>query len=58
MKNIHWTAVGAAALTTLGVVSSPAVMGMLPPKYAAIIAGLGIIAQAFTKPVPKNTPAT
>jgi hypothetical protein len=53
VKNIHWSAVGAAAITTLGVVSSPAVMGMLPPKYAALIAGLGIIAQAFTKPVPK-----
>ena len=53
MKNIHWPAIGAAAVTVLGVASSPAILGMLPPQYAAIVAGLGIIAQAFTKPATK-----
>jgi hypothetical protein len=53
MKKIHWPAIGAAAVSVLGVASSPAVLGLLPPQWAAAVAGAGIIAQAFTKPVPK-----
>lgn len=48
---INWKSIGAAFVTGFGIASSPAVMGVLPPKAAATIAGLGLILQAFTHPV-------
>lgn len=54
-----------AALTTIaGVCLSPAVLNLLPAKYAAPVTIAGVVLQAFTKPVsaggtdlvPKGTP--
>ncbi len=55
---INWSSIGAAFVTGLGIASSPAVMGMLPPKAAATIAGIGLILQAFSHPVATTTTAT
>lgn len=55
---IHWTGVAAAAVSILGVVGSPAVTGILPPSWAAVVSGLGIIAQGLThKAVAPSPPA-
>jgi hypothetical protein len=46
-----------AFLTSAGALAlSPAVFNILPPKAAAIVAGVGIIYQAVTKPAAQPTP--
>lgn len=47
----HTAGILAALMSILGIVSSPAVLGILPPKAAAVVGAAGLIAQAFTKPV-------
>lgn len=45
----------AAALTTLaGIVLSPAVLGVLPPKWAAALTIVGVVLQAATKGVQQG----
>lgn len=51
---INWHGVLAALTTALGVASSPAVLGVLPPRYAAALAGVGVIYQAFSKPAAEK----
>lgn len=46
-----------ALVTAFGVAGSPAVMGILPPKYAAAVAGIGLVYAAFSKPAVEATPA-
>jgi hypothetical protein len=45
----HTAGILSGLLSILGVVAPLA--GYLPPKYGAVIAAAGIVAQAFTKPV-------
>jgi hypothetical protein len=47
----HTAGIFAALLTIGGIVTSPAVAGLIPAKYAAGIAIAGALLQAFTKPV-------
>jgi hypothetical protein len=53
---IHWSGIGAACVTLFGIVSSPAVIGFLPPHYAAAVTGAGMIAQAFTHKAVQPAP--
>jgi len=56
MKNIHWPAIGAAAMSILGFVAmnSQAIAHIVPPQYAAAVIGAGIVAQAITHPATKT----
>lgn len=47
----HTAGILAGLLSAIGIVTSPAVIGVLPAKYAAIVTAAGIVLQAFTKPV-------
>ncbi len=52
---IHWHGILAALTGVAGVVASPAVLGVLPPKYAAVISGLAVIYAAVTKPAVQSS---
>lgn len=52
---IHWHGILAALTGIAGVVASPAVLGVLPPKYAAVVSGLAVIYAAVTKPVVQTS---
>lgn len=45
-----WHGVTAALLGLLGVATSPAVTGMLPPKASAVLAAAGILYAAVSQP--------
>jgi hypothetical protein len=42
--------------TALGLALSPAVLGVLPPKAAAVVVAAGAIYQALSKPAAASTP--
>jgi hypothetical protein len=48
-KKLHLPALVALGTTAFGVVSSPLVMGLVPPHWAAVIVGAGALAQSLTK---------
>jgi hypothetical protein len=60
MKNIHWPAIGAAAMSILGFVAmnSDTIAHVVPPKYAAAVIGAGIVAQAITQSAHKPDAAS
>lgn len=51
---IRWGSVLSAAVTVLGIVSSPAVLAILPAKIAALVTAAGAVCQAITKPVARD----
>lgn len=59
MKNIHWPAIGAAAMSVLGflAMNSDTIAHIVPPKYAAAVVGAGIVAQAITHSASKSDTA-
>lgn len=46
---INWHAIGAALVTTVGVVSDPHVLGLFAPHVATAVTVGGIVLQAVTK---------
>jgi hypothetical protein len=44
--------------TALGLISSPAVMNLIPPHYAALIIAIGAGWAAFTDALHKSSPDT
>ena len=48
--SLNWHGVAAFLTTLAGVVTSPAVLGVLPPKYAAALAAAGAVYGALSKP--------
>lgn len=51
---IRWSSVLSAAVTIAGVVTSPAVLALLPLKIAAVVTAAGAVCQAITKPVTRK----
>jgi hypothetical protein len=47
----HTAGIVAALTTFAGVALSPAILGILPPKWAAAVTLTGIVAQSLTKAV-------
>lgn len=47
MKNIHWPAVGALALSVAGFIAanSDTIAHYVPPKYSGAVIGAGLVAQ-------------
>ena len=59
LRRIHWPAILAAIPTVAGILSDPEALGLLPAKYAHVLAGLGVILQLLVrhvldKPVPAD----
>lgn len=53
-KKIHWAGVVGLATTILGIVSDPAVAGLLPHNVAVVVAVVGAVIQASTRAVTKG----
>lgn len=47
----HTAGILSALVTLAGLCASPAVLNVVPAKYAGAVTALGVILQAFTKPV-------
>jgi hypothetical protein len=47
----HTAGIVAALTSIAGILASPAVLGVLPTKYAAAVTIAGVVLQAFTKGV-------
>lgn len=47
----HTAGIVSALVTLSGLCLSPAVLNLVPAKYAAVVTALGVFLQAFTKPV-------
>jgi hypothetical protein len=54
LSKFHIPAIIGALTSAIGILSSPAILGMLGVKGAAIVTAAGVIIQAFTKPVVKT----
>lgn len=48
---MNWKAIGAFLVTAFGVVSSPAVLHLIPPQYSALVVAVGAIIQATSDAV-------
>lgn len=50
-KKLHLAGAFSALTSLAGIIASPAVLGILPPKWAAGVAIAGVVLQSVTKPV-------
>lgn len=53
---LHWPAVLGVLTTLAGVASSPAVLGVLPAKWAVVVTTTGALIQALTKALHDGKP--
>lgn len=50
----HWPALLALLTTLTGLVTSPIVLNVVPPQWAAVIVAVGALVQSLTKALHKG----